>query len=220
MKLRLSLAVPVAVVSGVVTLLAFFIRVEPLTTVFPVLLQWAATLAAIALLAGIVNLMSVHIRKVSAFSAGWAYSAVLVIAFVFVIFMWLLGYAAAFAPDEPTRADVIKLSQESLNVAFQFVQTPVEASLSALLVVVMVLAGARLIRARRHWSAVLFILVSLFLLVSLAPLGPLSFAQGLRDLLIQPLAMGAARGILLGIALGAVATGLRVIIGVDHPYGD
>jgi hypothetical protein len=30
---------------------------------------------------------------------------------------------------------------------------------------------------------------------------------------------GGARGLLLGIALGALLTGLRVIFGVDRPYG-
>jgi nitrate reductase NapE component len=84
----------------------------------------------------------------------------------------------------------------------------------------MVLAGARLIRTRRHWSAFLFIGVSLFILISLAPISGLSFLTGLREVFFQPLAVGAARGIVLGVALGAIATGLRVIIGVDRPYGD
>jgi hypothetical protein len=30
---------------------------------------------------------------------------------------------------------------------------------------------------------------------------------------------GGARGLLLGISLGALLTGLRVIFGVDRPYG-
>jgi hypothetical protein len=31
--------------------------------------------------------------------------------------------------------------------------------------------------------------------------------------------MAGARGILLGVALGTVATGLRILIGADRPYG-
>jgi hypothetical protein len=31
---------------------------------------------------------------------------------------------------------------------------------------------------------------------------------------------GGTRGLLLGIALGTVLTGLRVLFGVDRPYGD
>jgi len=42
----------------------------------------------------------------------------------------------------------------------------------------------------------------------------------LRAWLTQVWAVAGARGILLGVALGAAATGLRVIMGVDRPYGD
>jgi hypothetical protein len=35
----------------------------------------------------------------------------------------------------------------------------------------------------------------------------------------QVLALGGARGILIGVALGALTTGLRVLFGVDRPYG-
>jgi nitrate reductase NapE component len=224
-KLRPSLvAVPVAVASGAITLLAFFARdVEiigfHLSDVLATVLQWATTLAAIALLVGVFNLAAVHVRKVSSFSAGWAYSAVLVVTFFTMLFMWLLGLGAQLAPEESARTWT-DLSQNVINFAFNYIQTPVEASLAALLVVIMVLAGARLIRTRRHWSAFLFIGVSLFILISLAPIGALSFLTGLREVFFQPLAVGAARGIVLGVALGAIATGLRVIIGVDRPYGD
>jgi hypothetical protein len=32
--------------------------------------------------------------------------------------------------------------------------------------------------------------------------------------------MASARGILLGVALGTVATGLRVLLGIDRPYSE
>jgi len=33
-------------------------------------------------------------------------------------------------------------------------------------------------------------------------------------------AAGGARGILLGVALGSIVTGLRVLLAVDRPYGE
>jgi hypothetical protein len=103
---------------------------------------------------------------------------------------------------------------------FAYVQTPVEATLSAMLAVILILAGARLIRKQRNWAAVLFVIVSIVLLITLAPINALSFLTDLRALFIDTVALGAMRGIILGVALGVIATGLRVIIGVDHPYGD
>jgi hypothetical protein len=43
--------------------------------------------------------------------------------------------------------------------------------------------------------------------------------MGLRSLLVQIPAVAGARGVLLGVALGAIATGLRILMGVDRPYG-
>jgi hypothetical protein len=41
----------------------------------------------------------------------------------------------------------------------------------------------------------------------------------LRPFLAQVMAAGGARGILIGVALGALTTGLRVLFGADRPYG-
>ncbi|NIR13173.1 MAG: hypothetical protein GWN86_04170 [Desulfobacterales bacterium] len=43
--------------------------------------------------------------------------------------------------------------------------------------------------------------------------------EDFKSLIIYLPAVGGARGILLGVALGVIATGIRVIIGTDKPYG-
>jgi hypothetical protein len=40
----------------------------------------------------------------------------------------------------------------------------------------------------------------------------------LRNWLVNTWAVAGARGILLGVALGAIATGLRILLGSDRPY--
>jgi len=40
----------------------------------------------------------------------------------------------------------------------------------------------------------------------------------LRDWFSQVWSLGAMRAILIGVALGAITTGLRVLIGSDRPY--
>jgi hypothetical protein len=41
----------------------------------------------------------------------------------------------------------------------------------------------------------------------------------IRPFIAQVLAAAGARGILLGVALGTLTTGLRILFGVDRPYG-
>jgi hypothetical protein len=33
------------------------------------------------------------------------------------------------------------------------------------------------------------------------------------------ISLGALRGLLIGVALGTITTGLRILIGADRPYG-
>ena len=48
-------------------------------------------------------------------------------------------------------------------------------------------------------------------------IGPLN--NFLRPWIQHVFALGGARGILIGVALGTLTTGLRVLFGVDRPYG-
>jgi len=45
------------------------------------------------------------------------------------------------------------------------------------------------------------------------------FSGIVRPFIAQVLAAGGARGILIGVALGTLTTGLRVLLGSDRPYG-
>jgi len=41
----------------------------------------------------------------------------------------------------------------------------------------------------------------------------------IRSWILGVPAVGGARGILLGVALGTIATGIRILMGADRPYG-
>jgi hypothetical protein len=85
---------------------------------------------------------------------------------------------------------------------FNYIQVPVESSLMAVLAVVLAYAA-------------LVILVGTATIPGLEIPGLIE----LRAWISQVPAAGGARGILLGVALGTIATGLRVLIGSDRPYG-
>ena len=218
MKLRLPMAV--AILSGAITLITFFIPTEPLPGVDlrVLFVEWASTLAAVALLIGILNLAAVHLRKVGAGSPGWFYSAFLLLALIIVLGAGMLGLLRS----APGLERLGEAGQSTTRFAFVYIQTPMEAALAALLAVILLVAGARLIRVKRNWAAVLFVLTALILILGLAPINlpVLNGLPAVRNWVMEVPAAGGARGILLGIALGVVTTGLRVIIGAEHPYGE
>ncbi len=208
MKLKLPLSDTVAISFGLLVLIGYFTDQPLLRLLNEMFLQWAIILAAVALLVGVLHLLSVHWRKAFSAEKGSFYSALLALALVVTV--------AVTAYSGPK-------GQWSMWL-FNYIQVPVESSLMAILTVVLALAAMRLLRRRLSVFSVVFLITILIMLLGTAPIfgveipglhGP----EGLRALVSQIPAVAGARGLLLGIALGTIATGLRVLIGVDRPYG-
>jgi hypothetical protein len=90
----------------------------------------------------------------------------------------------------------------------------------AILAVTLVYASIRLLRRRADVMTVIFLVVAVLFLFAVmpTPIGPIPG----DFLLLQFLRLfsdGGARGLLIGIALGALLTSLRVLFGIDRPYG-
>jgi hypothetical protein len=199
-----------AILFGVLVLAGYLIDLPAVTAARAILMQWAVILAAAALLLGLVNMLSVHWNKVGGQEKGWPYSAVLLLA---LLTTFILGLV--FGPDSTL-----------LLALFNDIQQPVEASLVALLAVTLTLAGFRLVARRRSLPALVFAISALIVLGGTGPWllggdGELFLTVGeLRAWWSQVWAAGGARGLLLGVALGATMTGLRVLLAADRPYGD
>lgn len=195
---------------GLIVLQGYFIEIPGLQDLRTIILQWGVVLAAAALLLGLVNLMAVHLTKIGAQEPGWVYSALLVVALGGTLVVGLL------------------FGQESaLTLSlFQYIQQPVEATLAGLLAISLTLGAVRLLSRRRDLRTTVFLVTAMIVLLGTGPWligsngGFQQIFSGARAWVSQVWAAGAARGLLLGIALGATATGLRVLLGADRPYGD
>ncbi len=210
MKGRNILSTALAVASGALVLAGYFFgqnangQVSLLTEVRLTLLNWAIILAGFAILVGILNLFQVHFRKIQQKQKGTFYS-----------FLLIIGLAASFI------FGLVKPDQ--MGIVFTTIQLPVEATLMALLAVTLTYASIRLLRRRLNLFSVVFLITAFLILLGTAPLPLLGDLPGLSDwvrpIIAQVLAAAGARGILLGVALGTLTTGLRILLGADRPYG-
>jgi hypothetical protein len=195
----------IAVASGLFVLLGYFFP-GSFGGIQSVLVGWAIILAAFALLLGIFNLAMVHWKKTSAKGPDNIYSIVLLISMVITIVV--AGISG------PTGSSTLWI--------FNSFQVPVEIGLLAILAVILVYAGARLLSHRPKWNTILFLATVLLVLLGSVPLyflGEIGLLSSIRNWLVQVPAVAGARGLLLGVALGTVATGLRILMGSDRPYG-
>jgi len=208
MRQKIPISVSIVIGVGIIVLLGYFIKFPVLAVMQQILLQWALTLAAVALLVGAINLLNVHFRRVSGRQKNSSYSLILILS---LLFTFALG--ALFGPK----------SAWSLWV-FNHIQVPVESSLMGLLAVVLAFASVRMLRRQLNLFSLVFLATALVMLLGAAPvlgieIPGLHGPDGLRALIAQVPAVAGARGILIGIGLGTIATGLRVLMGADRPYG-
>ena len=199
------IAVAIAIAAGLIVLISYF--VPALALLQSALLNWAIILAGMAALVGVFNLISVHGDKVRRREKGNIYSAVLLVS-LFASFI----FGLALGPDHP-----------DIRLLVNTVIVPVETALMALLSVTLLYASIRLLRRRTDVMSIVFLLTAVLMLVASATLPfveiiPLN--DFIRPWIQQVLALGGARGILIGVALGTLTTGLRVLFGADRPYGD
>ncbi len=196
----------IAISVGLLVLLGYFLTEGALAGVRVTFVQWAVILAGAAIFVGVLNLLSVHIKKIREKEKGGLYSLLLIASLMITLTLGLV-----LGPNHSTMTNI-----------FNAVIFPVETSLMAIMAVTLIYAGIRLLRYRNDLMAILFLATALVVMLGAAPLPffeiPL-FGDLIRPIFVNTLAASGARGILLGVALGALLTGLRVLIGADRPYG-
>ncbi|MBN1657868.1 MAG: hypothetical protein JXA93_05675 [Anaerolineae bacterium] len=207
-SLRSTLPTAVAIAVGLFVLLALFAPYPIFQDIGTYFVDTAVIIAAFALFLGVLNVLRVHARQIRT-GPSRLYSFILLIAMLVVL---LFGLPPL--PDAPSGPN-----QGTVAWLFENVQVPVQASLSAILVFFVVRAAFRLV-SRRSLESLVMLVVMLLVLVGQAALGLLPLLTDVRDWILDVPAMAGVRGILLGVALGALLTGVRLLFGVERPYGD
>ncbi len=196
----------IAISTGILVLMGYFFPNKTLLGIRTAIVQWAVILAGVAVLVGIFNLLAVHLKKMQGKNKRKGYSFLLIIS---LIVTFVLGV-------------FFGTNSAIMQTVFSAIILPVERSLLAIMAITLIYAGIRLLRYRNDLMAILFILTVIIIMAGSANLPFLSIplaGSSLRPWLSRVLATSGARGILLGVALGTLLTGLRVLIGADRPYG-
>ncbi|HEX9019616.1 MAG TPA: hypothetical protein VF806_10535 [Anaerolineaceae bacterium] len=213
--MRAPVATAFAIAFGLIVLLGYFI---PTGATSPALvglmyfrslfIDWAVVLAAFAALVAILGLANTHWRKLRALRNPDRYSFFTLFFFALTLVFGIVVYFRFWGSPADFQNIVI------------YIQAPVEASLMAVLAVTLTFAAVRLFQRRRGLLPVVFIIsVLAFLLLNSGLLAGaqnslVSIALGV----LQFLPVAGGRGILLGIALGSLMAGLRILFGADRPY--
>ncbi len=172
-------------------------------------------LSAFAIILGLVSLMRVHQDKIKRKRENWQYSYVLIIGFVISGIIGLLGGVEGelFLPTK------IAGIQFDIQTLYLNIIVPLGSTMFALLAFFMASAAYRAFRARSIESSLL-LAASFVIMIGVLPLADRisthlpSFAQWIMDIPN----VAAKRGITFGIALGGIATSLKIILGIERSW--
>lgn len=199
MKPRLPAVV--AAVSGLAMLAAFFFQ-SVTSPYLGLVLNWAIIVSSMALLVAMASLAVTHIRFIIDGQKGFLYSIVLLVAFFSTLIIgWYRGL------EDPQYLDWLRM-----------ILVPVETALMGLIALVLMSAAVKIFRVR-GWSilTVSFALSALFFLF--LNLGFLRHdANSTLTAVIstlQRLPLVGARGLLIGVGVGALLMALRVLFGQE-----
>jgi hypothetical protein len=208
-RLGAALASAIAIGFGLWTLIGLLAgnNTGLLNATTSVFLQLTVITVAFTVLIGIINLLIVHLRRIGGRKGGWGYSIVLVISALAVIILTVFE-----------RANILTGQPAPTTILLESVQVSIESALAGLVLFALVYGAARIMRRRVSAAKLLFTLILLVMLVGALPLSGAGTLTSVREWLLAVPVSAGARGILLGIGLATVVTGVRVLIGQDRSY--
>jgi hypothetical protein len=198
---------------GLFMILSFFVPHQAVSVPADFLQQSAVIVVAFGIVLGGANLLRVNLEAVLKRQAGWPYRLVLIAGLLVMVLVGLIEGRDFQAAG--TRSTWI----------YDQVYSPMSSAMFALLAFFIASAAFRAFRIRTP-EAGLLALAAFLVMLGRVPLGNALTAWLPEDLRLGSVAEwilrvpqnAANRAILIGAALGVMATGLRVILGIERSY--
>jgi hypothetical protein len=254
--------VPIAIcfVAGVFMLVQFFVPHHFVSNLSLELQKWVEIVAAFAIVLGISSLIRTHWEKIRRRRPDWIYSIVTLVSFFGMIaiglawgdkkgapFTW--AYDWIFSPLDATMFSLLAFFMASAAYRTFRARTP-EATVLLLTAMVVMLGrvplGDMMVAHGAYglWAGLVFLCIAwaaypwlsgqmgrsmglvLGIAIVVAPVVVLMAAARLRGMAMSDAtewimnvpAVAGKRGILFGVALGSIATSLRIIFGIERSH--
>ncbi|MEW6229113.1 MAG: hypothetical protein AB1700_13650 [Bacillota bacterium] len=166
--------------------------------------KWFQLSYTIALALGFVNLTSIHWKYIQRKREGWFYSIILLVV--------MYGYL------------ILGLYEQHTGVHFDWIYTnimsPLSSAVFSLVAFFITSAAYRAFRVRTKEATILLVF-AVFVLLGRAPIGDAiwgGWSKFVSDWIMGTLNTAGMRGIQLGAAVGAFATALRIMLGLERAH--
>jgi len=203
--MKREIPILITLVFGVFMIVQFFIPHPVVNEIANRLQNWAIIVISFSYVLGSANILRINGELVYRRGPGWLYKLVLVIAF---FLMLIPGMLFGIAEGSWTN-----------DRLFTYTYVPLASTMYASLAFYIASAAFRAFRVRT-WQASVLAITALIVMLGRIPISHLIWEDlpPLVDWIMNVPNAVAQRGILIGAALGAIATGLKVILGIERSY--
>jgi hypothetical protein len=230
--LRKQFPIAIAFVLGMFTLMLFFIPAKWAVDSGQALNTWITIASAFGMVLGINSIIGYHMETAIKRRQGYGYSLVLLLSFLVMTIVWIpWWHAPATGSTEFYPWGGLENPQGAFTWMYFWMMVPMQATVFAILAFYIASAAYRSFRAKSAQAFVLLI-AAVIVMLGRVPLGTsltsripetAVFFNNLRlevmtDWLLNVPNAAGFRGILLGVALGVIATSVRIMFGIERTY--
>jgi len=203
--LRQEIPLKITLFFGLFMMLQFFVPHWAINSLAGKFQQWAVIVVAFALVLGLANLIRVHLDQIQRKEHDWQYKIITLVAMVVVA---AAGFISGIQPGG--------FFNDRLYLQMY---VPMSSTMYATLAFYIASAAFRAFRVR-SWQAWLLAVTAVIVMLGRVPVGTLIWDDMPKavDWIMEVPNMVAQRAILIGAALGAVATGLKMVFGIERSY--
>jgi hypothetical protein len=209
--LKRTIPLVIAFVMGVMMAGQYYVPSQESQNLLEVTTRWDRIITGFAVFIGAYSLLHLHWGKIKQKVAGWGYSAFVFIGCGGTIVFGLYNGGEFFWND--------KQEDTMFDWIYSYIQVPAGATIFSILAFFIASAAYRTFRART-WESTVLLVTAIIVMIGRVPIGTL-ISQHIPDVADWIMAvpnLAAKRGILLGVSLGAIATSLKIIFGIEKAY--
>jgi len=210
--MKTTLPVAFGFIVGLFMLVQFFVPHPAMQAAYNEILDWKQVVIGLTYILGVWSLVQFHGKKIQRRVRGWQYSVVALVGFVLTV---AFGAAGVFSGREAAALWM-----------FDYVQSPMQSTMFALLAFFVASASYRAFRARSV-HATLLLVAGVVVMLGRVPVGELVGVNvggntvslgSVATFILDVPNLAAKRGILIGVGLGVTATALKILLGIERTY--
>jgi hypothetical protein len=189
--------------AGLYFVVDYFIPNAEFKAISTQLKVWVIIIIAFTYILGVGNVLQIHLRKVARQEKGWMFSVITVVPMLTMIFLGVVY------PGD--------LNGTAFVWMYDYIYSPMQAAMFSLLAFYIASASFRAFRVRNVEATLLAVTAIIVMLGRVSDFMWADFSY-LVEWIMGDLQVVGKRAIMIGAALGAIATGIKVILGIEKSF--